>query len=294
MPLQYSVTHTTTYHYHEQVSLCHNIAMLSPRDTETQKCLSSNINITPVPEVTDSHIDFFGNKAIYFVVEQEHETLTVTVNSVIEKMPIPANAPITDISWEAVRDMLQNSTGQYIAEKQFTAATNITTPTATIVDFAAQSFTAGQSLFKAVYHLMQQIYSGFTFTPGFTTVSTPLSVVMKERKGVCQDFAHLGIACIHAMGLSARYVSGYIETLAPEGKEKLTGVDASHAWFSVFIPGMDWVDFDPTNNKIPDEQYITVGWGRDYFDVVPLKGVIMSSCAHDMSVAVDVRRITAL
>jgi transglutaminase-like putative cysteine protease len=114
---------------------------------------------------------------------------------------------------------------------------------------------------------------------------------MKERKGVCQDFAHLGIACIHAMGLPARYVSGYIETLAPEGKEKLTGVDASHAWFSVFIPEMGWVDFDPTNNKIPDEQYITVGWGRDYFDIVPLKGVIMSSSPHEMSVAVDVRRM---
>ncbi|GAB2826376.1 transglutaminase family protein [Ferruginibacter profundus] len=287
----YSVTHTTTYLYHEQVSLCHNIAMLSPRDTATQVCRSSNIIISPLPEVLDSHTDFFGNKAIYFVVEQEHDTLSVTVNSVIEKMPMPVTDPVNTISWEAVRDMLQASAGQYIDEKQFIAVTDITAPTAAISNYAAASFTPGRPLFKAVYHLMERIYTDFKFTPGFTTISTPLSAVMEERKGVCQDFAHLGISCLHAMGLPAKYISGYIETLAPEGKEKLTGVDASHAWFSVFIPGTGWVDFDPTNNKIPDEQYITVGWGRDYFDIVPLKGVIMSSSPHEMRVSVDVRRM---
>jgi transglutaminase-like putative cysteine protease len=277
--------------YHEQVSLCHNIAMLSPRDTATQTCKSSNIIISPLPEVLDSHTDFFGNKAIYFVVEQEHDTLSVTVNSVIEKIPSPVNTTINTISWEAVRDMLEASTGQYIDEKQFIAVTDMTAPTTAISNYAAASFTPGQSIFKAVYHLMQRIYTEFKFTPGFTTISTPLSTVMEERKGVCQDFAHLGISCLHAMGLPAKYISGYIETLAPEGKVKLTGVDASHAWFSVFIPEMGWVDFDPTNNKIPDEQYITVGWGRDYFDVVPLKGVIMSSSSHEMRVSVDVRRM---
>jgi len=265
--------------------------MLSSRNTATQTCRSSNIIISPLPEVLDSHIDFFGNKAIYFVVEQEHDTLSVTVTSLVEKKATPANAPISSISWEAVRDMLQTSTGDYWEEKQFTATTAMTMPTDAISNYAALSFTPGQSLFKAVYHLMQRIFTDFEFTPGFTTISTPLSTVMKERKGVCQDFAHLGISCLHAMGLPAKYISGYIETLAPEGKEKLTGVDASHAWFSVFIPGMGWVDFDPTNNKIPDEQYITVGWGRDYFDIVPLKGVIMSSSAHEMVVAVDVKRV---
>ena len=294
MALLYSITHTTTYLYHEQVSLCHNIAMLSPRNTDTQICSSSNIIITPLPEVLESHIDFFGNKAIYFVVEQEHDTLSVTVTSLIEKTATLTDKPISTISWEAVKDMLQSSTGQYIAEKQFIAETDMTAPTIAISNYAAESFTPGQSLFKAVYHLMQRIYSDFEFTPGFTTISTPLSTVMKERKGVCQDFAHLGISCMHAMGLPAKYVSGYIETLAPEGKEKLSGVDASHAWFSVFIPGTGWIDFDPTNNKIPDEQYITVGWGRDYFDIVPLKGVIMSSSPHEMKVSVDVRRVAAL
>jgi transglutaminase-like putative cysteine protease len=265
--------------------------MLSPRNTSTQVCKSSNIIISPLPEVLDTYIDFFGNKVYYFVVEQEHDKLTVTVNSLIEKTPPVANNLINNISWETVRGMLQASAGEYIEQKQFIAATDITLPTDAIRDYAAPSFTPGIPLYEAVYHLMQRIYNNFEFTPGFTTISTPLSTVMKEKKGVCQDFAHLGISCIHAMGLPARYVSGYIETLAPEGKEKLTGVDASHAWFSVFIPEMGWVDFDPTNNKIPDEQYITVGWGRDYFDVVPLKGVIMSSSSHELKVAVDVKRI---
>lgn len=215
----YSITHTTTYFYHEQVSLCHNIAMLSPRNTSTQTCKSSNIIISPLPEVLDTHTDFFGNRVYYFVVEQEHDKLTVTVNSLREKTIVAAHISIGNTSWETVRNMLQASSGEYIAEKQFIAATDITVPTDAIRDYAAPSFTPGISLFKVVHHLMQRIYNDFEFTPGFTTISTPLSTVMKEHKGVCQDFAHLGISCIHAMGLPARYVSGYIETLAPEGKK---------------------------------------------------------------------------
>ncbi len=264
--------------------------MLNPRNTVSQNCISSNIIVSPIPDVLDNHIDFFGNKAFYFLIGQEHESLSVTVNSLIEKLSPPTIAT-SDMCWEAVRNMLQFSAGNFIEERQFMAATDITAPSKAIAEFAATSFTPGKPLFKAVYHLMGRIYSDFIFTPGFTTISTPLSTVMLERKGVCQDFAHLGIACLHAMGLPARYVSGYIETLPPEGEEKLSGVDASHAWFSVFIPGMGWTDFDPTNNKIPDGQYITVGWGRNYFDIVPLKGVIMSSNTHEMKVSVDVRRV---
>jgi transglutaminase-like putative cysteine protease len=176
-------------------------------------------------------------------------------------------------------------------EKQFTHSTEITAATDEIKNYASISFTTGKPLYEAVYHLINRIYTDFSFTPGFTTISTPLSVVMQERKGVCQDFAHLAISCVHSMGLPARYVSGYLETLAPAGKEKLTGVDASHAWISVFIPGMGWVDFDPTNNQLATEQYISIGWGRDYFDIIPLKGVIMSSSSHELTVSVDVKRM---
>lgn len=274
------------------MSLCHNIAMLTPRNTGTQQCISSTISISPTPEVLDSHTDFFGNKVYYFVVEQEHNKLTVTIDSVVEKKLPGKPLQVSGTPWEEVKHMLQQSAGEYMEEKQFIPPTDITLPTDAIRAYAMQSFAPGVSLFNAVFHLIQRINRDFTFTPGFTTISTPLSIVMKERKGVCQDFAHLGMSCVHAMGLPVKYVSGYIETIAPPGKEKLTGVDASHAWFSVFIPGMGWVDFDPTNNKIPDEQYITVAWGRDYFDIVPLKGVIMSSSSHEMKVEVDVRRIT--
>ena len=288
----YSVEHTTKYQYHEQVSLCHNIAALTPRNTDKQICKAFNIIISPLPEVLEEHVDFFGNKLYYFVVEQEHEELSVTVRSQVEKITSPdVKSSYSDQSWEMVRDILLASTGEFMEEKQFTHPTEITAATPEIKNYAERSFTTGKSLFEAVYDLIKRIYTDFKFTPGFTTVSTPLSVVMKERKGVCQDFAHLAISCIHSMGLPARYVSGYLETLAPAGKEKLTGVDASHAWISVFIPGMGWVDFDPTNNQLATEQYITIGWGRDYFDIIPLKGVIMSSSSHELTVSVDVKRI---
>ncbi|MBL7743472.1 MAG: transglutaminase family protein [Chitinophagaceae bacterium] len=288
----YSVEHTTKYQYHEQVSLCHNIAALAPRNTDKQTCRAFNIVISPLPEVLEEHIDFFGNKLYYFVIEQEHEELTVTVRSQVEKTNRMGNQPSYPLQgWENVRDMLLASTGECMDEKQFTHPTEITTATDEIKDYAEKSFPIDRPLFEAVYDLIKRIYTDFTFTPGFTTISTPLSVVMKERKGVCQDFAHLAISGIHSMGLPARYVSGYLETVAPEGKVKLTGVDASHAWISVFIPGMGWVDFDPTNNQLADEQYITIGWGRDYFDIIPLKGVIMSSSPHELTVSVDVKRI---
>jgi transglutaminase-like putative cysteine protease len=288
----YSVEHTTKYQYHEQVSLCHNIAALTPRNTDKQICKSFNIIISPLPDILEEHTDFFGNKLYYFVVEQEHEELTVTVKSQIEKIAgADTKAPYPYQSWEDVKDMLLASTGELMDEKQFTNPTEITAATNEIKNYAAQSFTTGKPLYEAVYHLINRIYTDFRFTPGFTTISTPLSVVMKEKKGVCQDFAHLAISCIHSMGLSARYISGYLETLAPAGKEKLTGVDASHAWIAVFIPGMGWVDFDPTNNQLATEQYITIGWGRDYFDIIPLKGVIVSSSSHELSVSVDVKRM---
>lgn len=288
----YSVEHTTKYQYHEQVSLCHNIAALAPRNTDKQICRAFNIIISPLPEVLEEHVDFFGNRLYYFVIEQEHEELTVTVRSQVEKINANESQPLyPNQSWESVRDMLLASTGEFMEEKQFTHPTEITATTPEIKRYAEKSFTAGKPLFEAAYDLIKRIYTDFKFTPGFTTISTPLSVVMKEKKGVCQDFAHLAISCIHSMGLPARYVSGYLETLAPAGKEKLAGVDASHAWISVFIPEMGWVDFDPTNNQLATEQYITIGWGRDYFDIIPLKGVIISSSSHELTVSVDVKKL---
>lgn len=288
----YAITHNTTYNYNETVPLCHNIAMLAPRNTPSQTCRSFHINISPVPEIIEEYQDFFGNKVFYFVIEQEHEILSVTTNSVIEKNGNVGKEKLySSPAWETVRDMLRESNGGFIDEKQYTIPTEITEPSDIIRQYASQSFTPDRPIFEAVYELMQRIYADFTYKSGFTTVSTPLADVMTQRKGVCQDFAHLGIACVQAMGLPARYVSGYLETIPPPGKEKLAGADASHAWFSIFIPGTGWIDFDPTNNKIPDEQYITIGWGRNYFDIIPLRGVIMSSDKHELTVSVDVKKL---
>jgi transglutaminase-like putative cysteine protease len=174
--------------------------------------------------------------------------------------------------------------------KQYVFETPMTLRDEEIVRYALESFRSGRPVFEAAEELTKRIYRDFEYKPGYTTVATPLSVVMQERKGVCQDFAHLAIACLRSVGLPARYVSGYIETISPDGVEKLIGTDASHAWFSVFIPEMGWTDFDPTNNCLVSDQHITIGWGRDYADIAPLEGIILSSGSHELAVSVDVKR----
>jgi transglutaminase-like putative cysteine protease len=162
-----------------------------------------------------------------------------------------------------------------------------------LAEYAVPSFLSNRPLIEAASELMQRIYQDFNYEAGVTTIATPLSEVLTSRRGVCQDFAHLGIACVRSMGLAARYVSGYIETLPPPGKEKLVGADASHAWFSVYCGEAGWIDFDPTNNRIPDEQHITVAWGRDFSDVSPIRGVALGGGKHKVLVSVDVARMSA-
>ena len=290
--MQYKVTHTTTYHYFEPVSICHNTARLIPRSFDNQFCRRSVITIDPVPEIMNDYQDFFGNKVIYFAVQQEHKTLTVTVTSEIEKSRShPEINLYSGITWEEVKKSFIEIKPELLDARQYIPETAMTSTTEEITAYAEQSYTPGRSMYAATQDLMQRVYKDFEFKTGFTIIATPLSEVMKERKGVCQDFAHLAIACIRSLGLPARYVSGYLETLPAPGVEKLTGGDASHAWFAVYIPNAGWIDFDPTNNQLPAEQHITIGWGRDYADIAPLKGVILSSGPHQLTVSVDVRRI---
>ena len=292
--MQYQITHTTEYEYHHSVSICHNVAKLFLRDTTDQLCKKMVVKISPQPEIINEYTDFFGNKVMYFAIQQEHKHLKVTVLSQIEKNK-ENNVTLeffTATTWEEIKLQVLEPGDNNFDSRQFIPETDITRTTEEILQYTLKSFTAGRSMLDATKDLMHRIYKDFEFKPGFTTVATPLDVVMKERKGVCQDFAHLAIACIRAVGLPARYVSGYIETLAPAGKEKLVGIDASHAWFAVYIPNAGWIDFDPTNNIIPSEQHITIGWGRDYADVTPLKGVILSSGPHQLNVSVDVKRMS--
>jgi transglutaminase-like putative cysteine protease len=271
--MRYSIDHKTIYTYLEAVSVCHNILRLVPRDTGRQVCKGVTVRIHPEPDSLQEYEDFFGNKVIYFSIEKEHGELTVVVHSEIEKREVAGE----EIALEDV--------------SQYVFATPMTAGGPEIEVYARVSFQPGRPVLEAGLDLMRRIYTDFEFTPGFSTVSTPLSVVMGERKGVCQDFAHLAIACVRSVGLPARYVSGYIETISPPGVEKLMGVDASHAWFSLYIPHIGWADLDPTNNVIPGDQHITIGWGRDYSDIAPMKGVILSSGSHGLSVSVDMRRL---
>ena len=291
--MEYQVTHITEYEYFQPIGICHNIAKLVVRDTADQHCIRTHIKISPQPDQLTEYRDFFGNKVLYFAIQQEHKKLSVNIQSIIEKNgpnPIQANL-YTDLAWEEISALLLDPSSEHIEARQFIAETDYTKISEEIHAYALQSFIPGRSFFEATKELMLRIFTEFEFKPGSTNIATPVKEVMRVRKGVCQDFAHLAIACIRSVGLPAKYVSGYIETEAPEGKEKLFGVDASHAWFSIYIPNTGWIDFDPTNNIIPSQQHITIGWGRDYADITPLKGVILSSGKHKLTVSVDVRRM---
>lgn len=290
--VHYTITHKTEYIYREPISLCHNIARLIPRSVNGQVCMMSEITITPKPDTYRRYEDFFGNHVAYFAIEQEHERLTVTVTSDIEIDPfVLQHDQYPKLAWEEEAKKILTNHPEYIDVRQYVPETGMTVITPDIKAYALQSFTPGRPLFDATHDLMKRIFKDFEFKAGLTTVSTPVQETLKLRKGVCQDFAHLAITCMRSLGLPARYISGYIETIKKPGKEKLIGADASHAWFSVYIPTVGWVDFDPTNNQIPSSQHITIGWGRDYADIAPLKGIILSSRPHKLIVSVDVRRI---
>ncbi|MBZ5857532.1 transglutaminase family protein [Flavihumibacter profundi] len=291
--MEYQVTHTTEYEYNNSVSLCHNMAKLLVRNTATQLCKNTEIEITPQPDILREYEDYFGNKVIYFAIQKEHRRLAVTVKSQVKKI-VADKAELSffaGTSWEQVKQQVLEPGEENFNARQYISETPVTAANEDIAAYAAQFFTPGRPFLEAANDLMQQIYLDFEFNPRFTTVATPLTEVMKFRKGVCQDFAHLAIACVRTMGLPVRYVSGYLETVAPIGKPKLTGVDASHAWFAVYVPQLGWIDFDPTNNMIPGMRHITIGWGRDYTDITPLKGVILSSGHHQLRVLVDVKRL---
>jgi transglutaminase-like putative cysteine protease len=288
--MKYLISHKTTYTYYEPVSLCHNIARLVPRNTERQFCRNVSVKIDPEPDTINEYKDFFGNKIIYFSIEQEHTQLTVYVQSEIESIEPVASGAQGRVAGGSERVAGGRGMEDPAEIRQFVFATPMTAVSQEVLDYARVSFPPGRPVLEAATDLMHRIYRDFEFKSGYTTISTPLSVVLRERKGVCQDFAHLAIACVRSVGLPARYVSGYIETVSPAGVDRLIGVDASHAWFSVYIPLLGWVDFDPTNNVLPGIQHITIGWGRDYADIAPLNGIILSSGSHGLGVSVDVKR----
>ena len=312
--MKYRITHTTCYRYSQPVGLCQNEARLQPRDFWRQHCDSSRFDITPAPMDFHERIDFFGNHVAYFAIQQAHTSLIVTAISDVTVFPKQNTADVFNLmTWEQVRSLLQDTSAQGQAQsqpgqtqtqlqnqeqpleileaRQYLLDSPMVTLTDELADYAQSSFQPNRPLVEVVRDLMGRIYKDFTYDPTFTTIATPLSDVLSHRRGVCQDFAHLAIGCLRAYGLAARYISGYVETVPEPGKQRLVGADASHAWFSVYLPGTGWLDFDPTNNTVPLDQHITLAWGRDYSDVTPLKGIAFGGGQHTLSVSVDVLRL---
>jgi transglutaminase-like putative cysteine protease len=285
----YHVSHTTRYQYTEPVSLCHNEAHLSPRDCPGQTCQQSDLEIQPRPAVLTNRSDYFGNPATYFTIQEPHRELTVTATYVVEVAPRSVPRPNCTPRWEEVRDLLPRDRSPSVLEAyQFVFDSPYVKCDPQFAAYAATAFTEGRPLLDAVLDLTGRIHAEFHYDPKATTVATPLPEMFAKRRGVCQDFAHLAIACLRSLGLAARYVSGYLCTAPPPGQPRLVGADASHAWLSVYCPTSGWIDVDPTNNQLAGDKHILLAWGRDFADVSPIKGVILGGGHHSVRVTVDV------
>ncbi|MDV7242587.1 MULTISPECIES: transglutaminase N-terminal domain-containing protein [Rhodococcus] len=285
---RYRITHRTTYTYSEPVSSSYGRCYLLPRDTEDQRCVRSAVDISPAPADRSVGVDVYGNRDLYFQVSAAHEELIVTAESEVEVYgPEPhrlVSAPANS-RWELSRPV---GTDGALAQ-DFVLDVQPAEISDGVRDYAAVSFPPERPLLDAVLDLTSRIHRDFQYRSGSTSVSTRVTEVLEKRSGVCQDFARLAIACLRSHGLAARYVSGYLETQPPPGQERLIGVDATHAWAAVWMPGDRWLAFDPTNDQLVDERYTLVAWGRDYADVPPLRGVIYTEARNStIAVSVDV------
>lgn len=289
----YRITHDTTYAYSEPVSLCQNVAHLTPRVVPGQTCLESSLTIHPAPAILVERADYFGNPSTFFAVQEPHRELKLKAVHRVEVVqraePDPAQTP----PWEQVRDLLKFDRSREVLDaSQFVCDSPYIKSAGDLAEYARISFSDGRPVLAAALDLTARIHADFEYDPQSTTVTSALADVFAQRRGVCQDFAHLQIACLRSIGLAARYVSGYLSTEPPPGSVPLIGADATHAWLSVFCPGLSWVDLDPTNNQVPGEGHILLAWGRDYDDVSPVKGVVLGGGQHRVSVSVDVERLT--
>lgn len=291
MTRRYRVVHRTEYRYGAAMTDGYTVACLVPRPTTSQQVHAATVSLDPSPSEADSYLDAFGNLVHQFGLHELHRSLVVTADSTVEVDEQPM--PVDDTSWEdvvealdAARDVLALETGFFRATSTFVDLNDLGVALRSI---AVRSFTPGRGVAEAAAAMCRDIHESFRFDAGFSDVSTPLHRVLAARRGVCQDFAHLAVGCLRSIGLAARYVSGYIETVPPPGQPRLVGADASHAWCSIWTPNAGWVDFDPTNGHLPVNHHITVAWGRDYADVTPVRGVMIGpATTQHLDVSVDV------
>jgi len=287
--MMYDVRHVSTYRYSEPVTLCQNIAHLTPRNSPRQTVLKRDVWVRPDPVILDVHTDFFGNTTHFFSVQETHRELTVTATHRVDLRGVEPPPLASTMPWEDAAQYLRTTTSPEVLDAyQYAFDTPLTQRRPQWLEYAASFFSPGRPIGEACRGLMGRIYNEFTYDPRATTISTPLLDLFASKRGVCQDFAHFMIATLRSLGLAARYVSGYLETVPPTGKARLIGADASHAWLQIYFPEQGWFDFDPTNDTIASERLLILAWGRDYDDVSPLKGVILGGGTHTVDVAVDV------
>jgi transglutaminase-like putative cysteine protease len=294
--MRYRVSHTTRYRYPESVSQCHSVAHLLPRNTDYQQCTRAEIHLSPQPVTGTDRRDYFGNHSYHFSVQVPHQVLEITAVSEVQVLAERHNLALDFGATCAEVRAQMDAPGQEasLLAREFRLDSPMVRASPDLAGYAAAAFDDDLPFLSCVRALTRRIHADFVYDPHYTDVATPLSEVLRHRRGVCQDFAHLAIGCLRSLGFAARYVSGYLETQPPPGQPRLEGADASHAWFSVFSPTEGWRDFDPTNDLVASQQHITTAWGRDYADVTPLKGTILGGGSdHALEVEVDVTRLDA-
>lgn len=291
----FSVTHRTEYRYDRPVSASYGELRQLPREIPgRQRCLASDISVSPPPRELSRRLDYFGNPCAYYHVEARHELLQVVTTSTVEVTAPPWPTDVRGPAWEAARDAIAAGRGDGLAVQEAVLDSPRVAASEALAAYALDSFAGSRPLRDALRDLCSRIHREFEFEPGATSVHTTVDEVLASRAGVCQDFAQLMIGCVRSLGLPARYVSGYLETTPPPGSPRLTGADVSHAWVAAHVPEVGWVELDPTNDTVVDDRYVIAGWGRDYSDVTPLKGVIYTDAtSQDLTVEVDVVRLSS-
>ncbi len=278
------VFHRTTYSYREAISICHTEARLAPRSERGQTLFDHQLVVEPTPGSSVARKDYFGNAVTTFTIDEPHEVLRVTAQSLVETRGSEAIHPALTPPWEQVREAVRrHENDQTFDAYQFVFESPRVMPAPEFANYANRSFPAQRPLLECVLDLCHRIFADFKYDRGATTVRTPVAQAFHSRQGVCQDFAHVMIACLRSLGLPARYVSGYLRT-----DDNGVGAHASHAWLSIYCPGFGWLDIDPTNDVMPGAGHVTLGWGRDYSDVPPLNGVALGGAEQIIEVAVRV------
>jgi transglutaminase-like putative cysteine protease len=284
----YRIVHRTTYRYKYPVSVGNHVACLKPRTLPHHLLARSELRIQPFPSTRTERVDYFGNQLCFFTIQEPHKELVVEARS---EVIMEENASLwlqQSLPWEeAARLLLDDHSPAGLEAYQFGFESPRIRVRPEFASYALQSFMPGRPILDALSDLTARIHKDFRFDSKVTNVRTPTEEVFRKRRGVCQDFAHLQIACLRSLNIAARYVSGYLRTYPPPGQPRLVGADASHAWVSAYCPGIGWVDVDPTNNVAPSNGHVTLAWGRDYGDVSPLRGLILGGGSHTLKVAVD-------